>query len=136
MAPDFQKYTFEVLPFGPMNGPPVYTAMMVLLQRQWHTLAETVIRAWEKEEAKRLTAAGKAPPPPARFGSKIIIDDILIWASSYRACLLYFDCVCQIFVKHRVSFKLEKCEFFPPASHTLATTSPLKDNTQTVASTS
>ena len=114
MAPDFQKYTFDVLPFGPMNGPPVYTAMMVLLQRQWHALAEKVIRAWERKEAQRLALEGKSPPPPARFGSKIIIDDILIWASLYLATLLYFDCVCQIFDKHRVSFKLEKCEFFYP----------------------
>ena len=134
MAPDYQKYTYNVLPFGPTNGPPVYTAMMVLLQRQWHALAVQVIRQHEREQARRLLdssapstttstttdsaapspAPSTAPSPVARFGSKIIIDDILIWATTYMAALLYFDCVCRIFVKHRVSFKLPKCELFYP----------------------
>ena len=27
-APDNRKYTFNILPFGPTNAPPFYTAMM------------------------------------------------------------------------------------------------------------
>ena len=27
---------------------------------------------------------------------------------------MYFECVCQVFLKYRVSFRLDKCEFMMP----------------------
>ena len=45
------------------------------------------------------------------FGSQAIIDDILLWCSVKSLLLLYFECVCKVFVKYRVSFKLPKCCF-------------------------
>ena len=37
-GPDAKKYTFVVMPFGPRNGPPTYTAMMRRLKDEWSTL--------------------------------------------------------------------------------------------------
>ena len=48
------------------------------------------------------------------FGSKTIIDDILIWCDDQELLLLYFKCVCCVFQKHCASFRLDKCEFMKP----------------------
>ena len=45
------------------------------------------------------------------FGSKTIIDDILLWCSHTDALLLLMECVCKVFRKYRVSFRLKKCDF-------------------------
>ncbi len=44
-------------------------------------------------------------------GSKTIIDDIILWCSNLELILIYFECVCKVFQKYRVSFRLDKCEF-------------------------
>ena len=43
--------------------------------------------------------------------TKTIIDDILIWSSNLEAILIYLECVCKVFQKYRVSFRLDKCRF-------------------------
>jgi hypothetical protein len=48
------------------------------------------------------------------YGSKVIIDDILLWCDISTLLLIYFECVCRIFLKYRVSFRLDKCEFLKP----------------------
>ena len=48
------------------------------------------------------------------WGSKTIIDDILLWCNLKFLLLLYFTCVCEVFQKYRVSFRLDKCEFLNP----------------------
>ena len=42
---------------------------------------------------------------------KSIIDDILIWSSSVWCILIYFECVCRVFQKYRVSLRWDKCHF-------------------------
>ena len=44
-------------------------------------------------------------------GSSIIIDDILFWAAVLAALLRLFACVCDVFMKYRVTFQLKKCKF-------------------------
>ena len=39
------------------------------------------------------------------------IDDILIWSDNLEAILIYLECVCRVFNKYRVSFRLDKCRF-------------------------
>ena len=48
---------------------------------------------------------------PLISGSKVIIDDILLWCDINELTIIYFYCVCEIFRKYRVSFCLDKCEF-------------------------
>ena len=45
------------------------------------------------------------------YGSKTIIDGILLWCDVKAFILLYFRCVCEVFKQYRVSFRLDKCEF-------------------------
>ena len=43
--------------------------------------------------------------------SKEIIDYILKWSTNLDLILIYFKCVCKVFKKYRVSFRLDKFEF-------------------------
>ena len=45
------------------------------------------------------------------WGSKTIIDDILIWCEYEDFSIMLFTCVCKVFEKYRVSFRLDKFEF-------------------------
>jgi hypothetical protein len=51
------------------------------------------------------------PDDPSHLGDCIIIDDILLWSTIISSLLLLFDCVCDVFLKYRVTFQLKKCEF-------------------------
>jgi len=49
-------------------------------------------------------------------GSWSVVDDILLWCFHKDFVLLYFKCVCAVFQKYRVTFKLSKCYFYQIAS--------------------
>ena len=44
-------------------------------------------------------------------GSSTIIDDILLFYSNIDAIPIYLECICKVFLKYRVSFRLKKCDF-------------------------
>jgi hypothetical protein len=44
--------------------------------------------------------------------SRCVIDDILSWCTDPDALVDLFECICIVFLKYRVSFRLDKCEFF------------------------
>jgi hypothetical protein len=75
------------MPFGPRNAPAFYTAMMGIFQDEWDALYHH-----------------RYPTPVTHFGSRIIIDDILLWSTALPALLNYLHCVCTIFLKYRVTF--------------------------------
>ena len=114
-APDDHKYCFNVMPFGPTNAPAFYTAMMKRLKDEWDILfiirvkLLTVIGA----EIIRVTEANEIFVGTKKIvsGSRTIIDDIILYCSNKPLIILYFECVCIIFKKYRVSFRLDKCEF-------------------------
>ena len=51
-------------------------------------------------------------PTKLYCGTKLIIDDVLIWCSNIACIIVYFQCVCKVFKKFRVSFRQDKCQFF------------------------
>jgi hypothetical protein len=95
-TPDGDKECFTVVPFGPTNGPATYTAMMFELRLEWIALFKEM-----HPEHAELTA-----------DSRCVIDDILNWCTDPDALLDLFECICIVFLKYRVSFRLDKCEFF------------------------
>ena len=46
--------------------------------------------------------------------TRIIIDDILLWSSNMVALFIYLEYIYKDFRKYRVSFRLNKCDFFKP----------------------
>ena len=114
-APDNDKYTFQVMPFGPMNAPSFYTAMMYDFKSEWDMLFIIKVSELPSIDGEVITVDEKIIHIGTNrlyYGTRSIIDDILIWSSNLRLTILYFRCVCMVFQKYRVSFKLKKCEFF------------------------
>ncbi len=113
-APDHHKYTFTVMPFGPCNAPTFYTAMMLDFKEEWDTLFVVQVQKMENVDGKPVKVQGTIifiGPDKLFYGSRAIIDDILLWTSNLCLTIVYFRCVCMVFQKYRVSFKLKKCEF-------------------------
>ena len=114
-APNGKKYTYKVMPFGPMNAPAFYTYMMQQFRDEWDALFYLILnemkelngQAIKVSPTNEVTLGGTA----VQTGSKGIIDDILIWSTALPLVLTYFECVCKVFQKYRVSFRLDKCEF-------------------------
>ena len=114
-APNNRKYTFKVMPFGPMNAPAFYTCMMQDFRKEWHHLFLTTIRdmdiiggqAVHVTDTDEIFIDGKK----TYTDSKGIIDDILAYSTNLELVLIYFECICKVFQKYRVSFRLDKCEF-------------------------
>ena len=114
-APDDHKYCFNVMPFGPTNAPAFYTAMMKRLKDEWDVLFIIKVKALLiiGNEIVIVTEANEIFVGTKKIvsGSRTIIDDIILYCSNKALILLYFECVCIIFKKYRVSFRLDKCEF-------------------------
>ena len=116
-APDNNKYCFTVMPFGPTNAPSFYTAMMRNFQTEWDNLfIERIhhqLHTTLKDLNIHINSCGEIFQNNSRlvYGSRSIIDNILLWCSEKRLVLLYFSCVCKVFKKYCVSFKLSKCNF-------------------------
>jgi hypothetical protein len=116
-GPDNKKYCFTVMPFGPTNAPAFYTCMMNQFKLEWDELFLTKLQQLP-EFCKFALSWGEfnvihvGSKMQLTMGSKVIIDDILLFGNSTKYLILYFECVCQVFQKYRVSFQLKKCEFF------------------------
>ncbi len=93
-APDDEKWCWPVMPFGPRNAPAFYTCMMRIFKTEWEALFHS-----------------RYPTNSSHLGSRVIIDDILLWATRLDTLLQLFTCVCDVFMKYRVTFQLKKCEF-------------------------
>ena len=117
-APDDRKYTFNAMPFGPTNTPVFYTTMMKDLKDEWDELfiIRLVAKCTFLEKDTVLSAADVVTIGRKRllFGSKTIIDDILLWCDVKELTIIYFRSVCEVFQKYSVSFHLGKCEFLKP----------------------
>ena len=114
-APNGKKYTYRVMPFGPMNAPAFYTFMMQQFREEWDDLFYDVIQGMKAINGRTIaisvTKEVRLDGQITQTGSKGIIDDILIWSTDPTLVLTYFECVCKIFQKYRVSFRLDKCQF-------------------------
>ena len=108
-APD-GKYHFKCMPFGPVNSAPVFVAMMEDLAQEWNKLAQN-LSAGESVGMLSITQEHVNFLRHHR-GSKVIVDDMLLYASSILALLLYLCCVLQVLLHYRASVKLKKCQFF------------------------
>ena len=45
------------------------------------------------------------------YVSRTIIDKIILLCSNLDKILIYLECTCKVFLKYRVSFRLNKCDF-------------------------
>jgi hypothetical protein len=93
-APDDEKCCWPAMHFGPHNAPAFCTCVMGIFKGKWQSLF-----------------CSHHPNDTTHLGSCVIIDDILLWSAAIAALLHLFACVCDVFMKHPVTFQLKKCEF-------------------------
>ena len=80
------------MPMGALNLAPTLVVMMLALQKKWNKLAEE----------------GKIEC----CGSKVIVDDVILYGWAPASLLQYFRAVLEILKHHRAMIKLQKCKWF------------------------
>lgn len=50
-----------------------------------------------------------------KYGSKVIVDDVLLYADSVPLLLKYFEIVLSVLQEHCATIKLKKCKFLLPS---------------------
>jgi hypothetical protein len=86
------KKRWKVMPMGALNSAATFVAMMTKLQTKW-------------DEAARLQGIPNA-------GSKVIVDDVLLYAETAETLLAYFRCFLDVLKEHRATINLSKCKWF------------------------
>ncbi len=115
---DAIKWTYNVMPFGPTNGPATFVQMIHNVDSIWKQYA---------------VAAGIDIGNDV--DTTIIIDDIMNWATSFNVALKYIVCQLKICKAYRLTLSLKKSHFLP-AWNLWESMSPLMEIDQLCLSTS
>ena len=94
-GPNCSKYTWTVMPFGPVNGPVIFIVFMHDLDSTWKALA--ISRQLTIDETQN---------------TKIIVDDIFSWAKTFCDFIRYLTCQLDVCLSQNLS--LFKKVFFLP----------------------
>ena len=73
------------MPMGALNAAPIFGAMMAILQEQWQ----------HKADEQRIQDCG----------SKVIMDDIMLFALALASLLQYFEVVLSVLQHHSATLK-------------------------------
>ena len=89
------------MPFGPTNAPPFYTVTMKYFKTEWDKLFIISVLALVTLNSEMIELQGfdviLISPKPLVWGSRTIIDNILLWCDIQKSLLLYFYCVFEVF---------------------------------------
>ena len=95
-GPNCSKYTYTVMPFGPVNGPIIFIVFIHDLDSTWKELA-----------------CSRGIVLDAKASTKIIIDDNFSWARTFDKFITYLNCQLQVWISQNVSLSLKKSFFSP-----------------------
>ena len=95
-GPDAIKWTYNVMPFGPTNGPATFI-----------NFAHDICSVWQ-EYARKLGV-----PIGVEFDTRIIVDDFVNWGASLALSLLYIRCQLTVCQAYNLSLSLKKMRVFP-----------------------
>jgi hypothetical protein len=93
---DAIKWTYNVMPFGPTNGPATFVSFIYNINSVWKKLATS-----------------RGIPIGDTMNTRIIIDDIVSWLSTEAYALEYIRCQLEVCQAYRLSLNLCKSHFFP-----------------------
>jgi hypothetical protein len=95
-GPDATTWTYNVMPFGPVNGPATFIAFIHNVDSTWKDVAQLHGVVINKDT-----------------NTNIIIDDIVGWAKSYHLALIYMESQLQVCQSQNLSLSLKKSQIFP-----------------------
>jgi hypothetical protein len=134
------KKRFRSMPMGAKNAHPAFVAMVTTFEDKWDRLykqrelkqlkAKTkgtpehkkkskeqrkgkdqelnTVDDWQKNYKAKTRQTNTSEP-----GSAVIVDDIILFATTAAILLTYFRCVIEVLKHYRVTVKLRKTRFFP-----------------------
>ena len=95
-GPDAIKWTYRVMPFGPVNGPMIFISFMHDMDSTWKSLA-----------AKRGVQIDEST------NTRLIVDDLFSWARTFGTFLSYFECQLMVCQSQNLSLSLKKTHINP-----------------------
>ena len=95
-GPNCSKYTWLVMPFGPVNGPVIFIIFIHDLDSTWKALA-----------TKRGLTIDET------LNTKIIVDDIFSWAKTFEEFMAMLTCQLEVCQSQNLSLSLKKSFFCP-----------------------
>jgi hypothetical protein len=93
---DAIKWTYNVMPFGPTNGPATFVSFIYDIDSIWKKLASS-----------------RGVPIGDTMNMRIIINDIVSWSSTEAYTLKYIRCQMKVCQAYLLSLNLCKSHFFP-----------------------
>ena len=94
--PNCTKYTYFVMPFGPVNGPVIFIVFIHNMDATWKTLATSRGIIFD-----------------ASTGTRIIVDDIFSWAPTFECFIKYLTCQLDVRLSQHLSLSLKKMLILP-----------------------
>ena len=95
-GPDATKWTYNVMPFGPINGPSTFIAFIHNMDATWKDLAQSCGLTIDED-----------------LNTNVNVDDILSWAATLKKALLYMECQLRVAQSQNLSLSLRKSFIFP-----------------------
>jgi hypothetical protein len=94
--PNATKWTYNVMPFGPVNRLATFIAFIHDVDSSWKELACSYGVAIDEDT-----------------NTNIIVEDILSWAKSLTIALVYIECQLKICQSQNLLLSLKKSQIFP-----------------------
>jgi hypothetical protein len=95
-GPDATKWTYNVMPFGPVYGPPTFIAFINDVDSTWKKLAQENGIVIDDDT-----------------NTTIIVDDFFSYAKTMVMALLYMECQLRVAQSQNLSLSLKKSFIFP-----------------------
>jgi hypothetical protein len=95
-GPNATKWTYNVMPFGPVNGPSTFIAFIHNMDGAWKNVACSLGIIIDED-----------------MNTTIIVDNIISWAKQVTAALLYVECQLCVCQSQNLSLGLKKSHIFP-----------------------
>jgi hypothetical protein len=93
---DTIKWTYNVMPFGPTNGPATFVSFI-----------------YDIDSISKFPATSRGIPIGDTMNTRIIINDPVGWSSTKEHALEYIRCQQKVCQAYRLSLNLCKSHFFP-----------------------
>jgi hypothetical protein len=95
-GPDATKWTYNVMPFGPINAPPTFIAFIHDLDSTWKDLARQQGIVIDEDT-----------------NTNIIVDNIFSYAKMLTSALIYMECQLKVAQSQNLLLSLKKSSIFP-----------------------
>jgi hypothetical protein len=95
-GPNTTKWTYNIMPFGPVNGPSTFISFIHDMDGTWKDVARSLGLVINED-----------------MNTRIIVNDIVSWARQADQALAYMKCQLRICQSQNLSLSLAKSHIFP-----------------------